>query len=96
VVVHNLHGIGISSGPLEADAPLIIDSNAVLTPSIALQFLEPIRRRDPQLFKRDRCVQDDQLSEGGPMQIAGKTPRRFPLEETLGVFAAEVLDHHRQ
>jgi hypothetical protein len=42
VIIHNLHVVGIAVAPLKTDAPLVIDADAVLPFSIALQRLQVI------------------------------------------------------
>jgi len=49
VVVSNFNIRGIAVTPYEADPPLIVDPDTVLPFSIALQHLQPIRWRYPQI-----------------------------------------------
>jgi hypothetical protein len=46
VIVGDLDAVGVSASPLEADPPLVINADAVLTISSADQLLEPVARRD--------------------------------------------------
>jgi len=48
VVVHDLDVDWANARPYEADSPLVIDANAVLTLSIALQGLKAVARRSLQ------------------------------------------------
>ena len=50
--------------PAEADAPLLIDSDAVLPAAIALESFETIARRETMFIEIGSCVQHDQLSVG--------------------------------
>jgi hypothetical protein len=43
--------------PSKTDPPLLVDPDAVLPASIALQGFEPIARRHPQIAQRPRLIQ---------------------------------------
>jgi len=45
MVIYNLDVVGISITPHEVDAPLIVDANAVLSFSVALERFQMITRR---------------------------------------------------
>jgi len=47
MIIHDFNELGTAIVPLETDAPLIIDPDAVLTATIALQRFQPIARRNP-------------------------------------------------
>ena len=50
MVVNDLNPLWTSVAPPEADTPLIIDSDTVLSCSITAQMLEPIARRNPKIL----------------------------------------------
>lgn len=62
VIVNDFYVTRRSVIPHEADPPLIIDPNAVLPTSITFQFLQPIRRRSPQIVNHVGCVKHLQLT----------------------------------
>ena len=49
--------------PPEADTPLIIDSDTVLSRPITAQKLETIARRDPEVLQTTRSVNLTQLAQ---------------------------------
>jgi hypothetical protein len=49
MVVYNFHGIGVAILPPEANPPLVINTDAVLSSPSALQGFQPIARRQPQV-----------------------------------------------
>ena len=51
----------VSIGPAEHDAPLVIHANRVETPQVALQGLQPIARREPEIVDAGRRIEDQQL-----------------------------------
>src|SRR3990172_1093266 len=62
VVIHYLYVFSACFRPAETDAPLIIDADAVLTGSVALQRLESVSRRYPQVLQAAGDLQLPELS----------------------------------
>jgi hypothetical protein len=62
VVVHNFNVNGTHVRPDEADAPLVIDTNTVLTLSIAFQRFKAIARRRLQEIEGLSCLQLGKLA----------------------------------
>jgi len=93
MVVDNLHVVCVPDAPAEADAPLIVDTNAVLTCPGASEFLETIARRDSEVCQPFRCVQDQEPAERSTLNLARKPSDRLATKESLGVTVAEALDH---
>lgn len=56
MVVNDLNPFWTSFAPPEADTPLIVDSNTVLSRSITAQTLEPVARRNPEVLQTTRGV----------------------------------------
>ncbi len=50
VVVDDLDVISVAIGPVEADAPLVVYSDAVLTGSVTAQLFETVARRHTQVL----------------------------------------------
>jgi hypothetical protein len=48
VVIHNLHFVGMTLTPNEADPPLVVDSNGMLSVPVAPQGLQMIPGRGSQ------------------------------------------------
>jgi len=93
VIVCDLDLIGIPGSPYEANAPLIIDPNAVLACSVACQLLQSITWWDaqlPQLFGR---VENEKLSLSAVADGCGQPRRSLASEYPLGVTVGEALDH---
>ena len=58
-----------STRPAKANPPLIVDANGVLLRPIPLQFLQPIRRRLPQVFDLFRSIDDYEFLEDAALHI---------------------------
>jgi hypothetical protein len=46
----------VTAAPFETDSPLVINSDAMLSSSIAAQLFKSIRRRDSQIIEIDGVV----------------------------------------
>jgi hypothetical protein len=91
VIIHNLDIARIAI-PAEADAPLIVDPNAMLARPVPAQRLKPVARRDPQIFKPHCRVEQYQLAARGTFDRS-KPPDRLVIEELLGFAVAKASDH---
>jgi len=47
MIVNNLDLVGFASVPAKTNSPLIVDTNAVLTFAISVEFLKTIAGRNP-------------------------------------------------
>ena len=87
MVVNNLNPFWTSVAPLEADTPLIIDSDTVLSRTITAQTLKPIARRNPKILQTTRGVNLPQLAQRDThdARIEGRDslPRKQPLSLTI-------------
>ena len=57
MTVHQFNVEGLAFGPAEAQSPLVIDADAVLTGPVAGQRLQPLTGRDPRILEINRAVQ---------------------------------------
>ncbi len=93
VLIYELDVISIAVGPPEADAPLIVDRDAMLAGTLALQFPQPVAGRHSQIFQRLGGINSHQLPQHGAPERRGIAPDALPLEETLGISVGETRDH---
>jgi len=91
VVVHDLNVVGIMAPPGEADAPLVIDANAVLAPAVALERVQLIARRGLQIFKQASPVKIQHLPPRRPLE-GPESSERPVVEQGLRVRAPERPD----
>ena len=61
VVVYQLHLVSIALSPDKTEAPLIVDSDTVLTPSVTRERFQPISRRNPEVVEVEGVVQDHEF-----------------------------------
>jgi hypothetical protein len=93
VVIHDLDIVGVVAPPTEADAPLVVDPDAVLALLIAAQSLKPVTGRYPQIVKALRSVQHPELPQGHPLHLNSKASSPVSREQPLRVPVAEAPDH---
>jgi hypothetical protein len=53
----NIDWAGGAIGPLKADPPLVVNTDAVLAPPIALQCFQPVAGQSGEIFQARRRVQ---------------------------------------
>src|ERR1700690_2240942 len=77
--------------PDKTNPPPVLDSNAVLPGSIALERFEAVARRNTKLLQSPRRVKIKKLAARHPLDRP--EPRHVPiLEERLGVTASKRAD----
>jgi hypothetical protein len=92
VIVDDLYVVGVPFSPSEAQAPLVVDPDAVLSLSAAMQGFQAISRWRPQVTQIGGAVQLPKFSPcnalDGPKTSARLTPVKSP-----GFGGAERLNH---
>jgi hypothetical protein len=82
MIIHDFDIVGIAIAPDKADAPLVVDANAVLPFPITSQRFQVIARRRPQIAKFRGDVQLPQLSLGHPFA----SPKAFDSLPAVKLF----------
>ena len=93
MVVYDLDVVGVPARPAEADSPLVVDSDAVLTAASAFQAFQAVRRWDPQVGQITSIVQHSQLPSCYRLNIRRQALRPLPAPYLLGVAIPKGLDH---
>jgi hypothetical protein len=70
MVIDDLDIHGFISHPFEANSPLIIDTNTVLTHPIAFKHLKPVPGRCQKIMQIWGGIQIDQFSTGSALNIS--------------------------
>lgn len=88
MVIHNLNIISISVSPPETYPPLVIDTDAALTPAVALQQFQSISRWHTKVIQTPCTVKIKEPSSGNPFN--GPEPgNRLIFKQCLSVPATE-------
>ena len=93
MVVDDLDVEGIGGAPDEADAPLIVDADAVLASTIALEKLEAIAGRDAKVGEGIGRIEKDELPKRYALKAGGETTRAATLKERFRIGVAEGANH---
>jgi len=88
VVIHNLHVIRIALTPREADAPSVVDANAVRPCAAAFQQFQLVSGRHPKILQPQCPVQIQQLPPRRPFDGL-KSPDPAVLKERRGIRTLE-------
>ncbi|MOA10857.1 hypothetical protein D3C78_1307640 [compost metagenome] len=92
VVIDYLNAFRARRSPLEADSPLIVDSDAVLPRPVPCQLLQPIAGWGPQISKLSGRIEHRQLA-GGDIQNVSPAPRIARFEQSLGFLTSKAQNH---
>jgi hypothetical protein len=92
VIIDDLDVVGIPAGPAEAHSPLVIDSDAVLSPPVTCYCFEVIAWRGLEVVQGTRAVEVVQLPARHALD-RGEATDRAVLEEGTGVLGREASDH---
>lgn len=92
MIIDDLHVVRVAIAPLEAQPPLIVDTDAREAGPIASELLEPIPRRNAKIREFVGGVQDQELPKSGATQLGRPPANRFTLEDALCVTLTEALD----
>jgi hypothetical protein len=68
VLIDDLHLVGVSSGPAEADSPALIDPDAPLASPVTRKPLQVVPWREPEIFDRFRRIQQQKLPQRGVLR----------------------------
>ena len=93
MIVHDRDIVRVAVLPPKADAPLIVDANAVLASAIALELFESIAGRNAEIFELFRRVDGHKLAQHGPLEVGREPSDGLASEQTLRIPVGEALDH---
>ena len=92
MAVNDLHLLPYGVGPHEADPPLVIDPDAVLSGTIALDCFEPVAGRSPEVLDGLRWSGLTKLTQCDTMDPWIDRPHALTPPQPFGVFVAERSD----
>jgi hypothetical protein len=92
MIIDNFYVVGVPFAPDEAEPPLLIDPDAVLSLSVAMQKFQAISRRRGQVSQLRGAVQLPKLPACDMLDRL-KTSARLPIVKSPGFRGAERLNH---
>lgn len=66
MIIHNLNLLSASVSPNEADAPLVVDANGMLTFPIPFQSFQPISGRGTKVIQNNSIIDHGELANDWP------------------------------
>ena len=85
--------MGIAAFSHEAEAPLVIYPDAVLSGPGAFQGFDPIGGRHAHVIQSFGAVKLQHFAKHSALDVGGQTPRPFAFPNLLRLSASEILNH---
>lgn len=82
----------MAGGPFKTNAPLVVDANAELPASVALEGLETVAGQSGQVLQRSGGLKSIEFEAGGSLE-AGEGLHRFTGSEIPSPLVAIAEDH---
>jgi len=95
MIIHDFDVQGIPIVPLEANPPLVVDANTMLSAPIAAQSFQAIGRRHAQILQCLRTIQHPQLAQRNLLNIGRQPARPLAIEDFLRLGILEIANHMR-
>ena len=92
MIIHDLDGIRPRRRPAEADAPLVVDADAVLPFPIPFQCFQTIATRDAQVFETSGGIHLIELARSQGRYLLWNAPDELAVKNRLSVLILEGSD----
>lgn len=93
MVIGNLDAISAVARPREANTPLVVDANTVLTGAIATQGLESVTRWGGEIVQDMGLVQLPQLTLSRTLNIGAKAACEPAMKQCLRIAISKAVYH---
>lgn len=93
VVIDDLNIVGILSVPTKAEAPLVVDANAVLPATVALEGFQAIAGRQTHDVESIGGIELQEFSSGGTLNVGWQVTRSRAAKEFFSLGVGEALEH---
>ena len=92
VAIGDFDFVGVTADPAEAQTPLVIDTNAVLTGTLAFERFEPVAGRDAEIFEGVGTGKHVEFVDRS-LDKAGREAGSLTVPEFFGRLVAEIFNH---
>ena len=79
--------------PREAETPLLVHANAVLSGSITAELLQSVAQRDTEIVESERGIHLHQLAQHDAAKVRRVVPDGFAQPQALGITVGKAPDH---
>jgi hypothetical protein len=96
MVVDYLDILSVPASPAKNNAPLIVDTDRMISSQLAPERLHPVTGRDTQIAKFSGIMQIQKFAPRHPSKLCGEPPHipgRFVIEKVFGEPVAKAFDH---
>lgn len=93
MIVHYLDLIGVAVVPDKANAPLVVDADAVLTVAATRKSLKAITGRDSQVIQVRSVMEHHQLGLGTTLDMLREPADATAFGNRLGITVVVTPDH---
>ena len=81
-------------GAIKANAPLVINADAILSGAVAFELLQPVPRYSLQILQRIGIVQVEQFAPRRTLDFRGKFSGELTPENPFGFLGRKEFDHY--
>src|SRR6185312_4768911 len=93
MVVNDFNFMGVATLPEEADAPLVVDPDAVLAFAVALQGFQAIGWRNAEVIQGRRGIEHAELAARDLLDIGRQSPGCSSAPDLLRLLVGKAPDH---
>jgi hypothetical protein len=93
MIIYDFDFMGVLTHPTKAEAPLVIDANAVLASALAFESFQAIAGRKAQDVESVGGIELEELSAGSALNVGWQVTRSGAGKEILCFGAGEASDH---
>ena len=93
MVIYDFDSVRIALMPAEANAPLVVDADAVLPRTTAFQGFQAVAGRQGQIAQFARTIKLRELPQGHALNLRRQAVVTPPLPQPLSFPASEVGNH---
>ncbi len=93
MVIYDLYLVGVFPFPPKAEAPLVVDANAVLAAAGAFEGFQAIAGREAHDIESVGGIELEELSSGGALDIRRKVTRGGAGKEFFGFRVRKASNH---
>jgi hypothetical protein len=96
MVVYDFDFMGVLIDPTKADAPLVVDADAVLAAAVTLEGFQAVAGRETHDVESVGGIELEKLSSGRALDIGWQVTRGGAGKELFGFGVGEASNHGRQ
>lgn len=93
MVINNFNGVRLAIFPGKANAPLVVNADAVLPRPAAFQGFQAIGGRHSHIIQGFSAMELQQFAQRSALDVRGQPARSLAFPNLFRLFATETLNH---